>query len=372
MSTDRPVVVYGATGYTGRLVIEYLREYQLPFIAAGRDADRIRAVVDAVPGIDTVPHDVVAVDHTVESLSAAFDGAQVVCNTVGPFAELGHEVAEACLATGAHYLDTTGEQNWVIAARDRWGAKFDDAGLLLSPGIAQMYTTGEIAAQIALEQPGLDSLDILVLWKGFPTYASTQTIFTNLLEPAHYLEANQLVPWEVAGGTELQVPGQHELALSLPWGGTSHPVWFQQDHRVANCRVQGGLFDRNLMNGIIQMAAAVGTEISKLPPEEQGPALKAEADKMQSGMPPRENQRVNRSLDSVHATGPLGRAHVLIRGACNYKQTGLMQAYGAYRLVHGAPLQTGFASGCQAFGHRELLGELQSFGLAAAPEITRV
>ncbi len=43
-----------------------------------------------------------------------------------------------------------------------------------------MYTTGEIAANIALETPGLDTLDILVLWKGFPTYASTQTIFTIL------------------------------------------------------------------------------------------------------------------------------------------------------------------------------------------------
>jgi hypothetical protein len=43
-----------------------------------------------------------------------------------------------------------------------------------------MYTTGEIAANIALETPGMETLDILVLWKGFPTYASTQTIFTIL------------------------------------------------------------------------------------------------------------------------------------------------------------------------------------------------
>jgi len=36
MSTDKPVIVYGASGYTGRLVCEYLREYNVPFIAAGR------------------------------------------------------------------------------------------------------------------------------------------------------------------------------------------------------------------------------------------------------------------------------------------------------------------------------------------------
>ena len=68
----------------------------------------------------------------------------------------------------------------MLHAQEEWGQKFADAGLLLSPGIAQMYTTGEIAANICLETPGLDTLDIVVLWKGFPTYASTQTIFTIL------------------------------------------------------------------------------------------------------------------------------------------------------------------------------------------------
>ena len=46
-----------------------------------------------------------------------------------------------------------------------------DAGLLLAPGVAQMYTTGEIAAQLCLEKPGVDTLDILVFWKGMPTVA---------------------------------------------------------------------------------------------------------------------------------------------------------------------------------------------------------
>ena len=42
MSEKKPVVVYGVSGYTGRLVCEYLREYNVPFIAAGRDAARCR------------------------------------------------------------------------------------------------------------------------------------------------------------------------------------------------------------------------------------------------------------------------------------------------------------------------------------------
>ena len=88
MST-KPVIVYGASGYTGRLICEYLREYNLPFVAAGRDKARIAEAMDKVPGIDTVEHDIVEVAHDVEPLSELFDGASVVLNTVGPFAQYG-------------------------------------------------------------------------------------------------------------------------------------------------------------------------------------------------------------------------------------------------------------------------------------------
>src|SRR5271167_2352485 len=175
MSEKRPVVVYGVSGYTGRLVCEYLREYNIPFIAAGRDAAKVKAVVEKIPGIETADYEVVGVEHTLEALTKLFKGAKVVSNMVGPFIKYGPEVVEACLAAGCHYSDTTGEQDWVLLAQERWGAKVAAKGLLLAPDVAQMYTTGEIAANICLETPGLDTLDILVLWKGFPTYASTQT-----------------------------------------------------------------------------------------------------------------------------------------------------------------------------------------------------
>jgi hypothetical protein len=87
-------------------------------------------------------------------------------------------------------------------------------------------------------------------------------------------------------------------------------------------------------------------------------------------MPPRENPRVNKSLDSVHASGPLGRAHCVIHGNSNYKQTGLLQAYAAYSLLQQPPRRVGFASASQAFGHRELLGALRAFGLVMEPVLT--
>src|SRR6202142_568027 len=195
MSDKKPVVVYGASGYTGRLVCEYLRELHVPFIAAGRDRARTQAVMDKIPGIETAEYEVAEVEHTVKGLAKLFSGAKVVSNMVGPFSKYGPETVKACLAAGCHYTDTTGEQDWVMTAKDEWGSAFAAKGLLLSPGVAQMYTTGEIAANICLETPGLDTLDILVLWKGFPTQASTQTIFTILKADWYYLENNEYQKW---------------------------------------------------------------------------------------------------------------------------------------------------------------------------------
>lgn len=259
MSNKKPVVVYGASGYTGRLVCEYLREYNIPFIAAGRSADKLQEAMQAnVPGIETASYEVVAVEHTVDALTALFSGASVVLNTVGPFAKFGPEVVQACLAAKCHYADTTGEQDWLITLDEQYGAKFAAAGLLLSPGLAHMYTTGEIAAQLCLETPGLDTLDIAVFWGGSPTIASTQTILVNAaMSKAYYLDQNKYVEWQPdAGLYNLSIPGQHEAALALPWGGTSHPVWFKRDPRVANVKVLGGVFNKPLMQGVPHIVAA--------------------------------------------------------------------------------------------------------------------
>src|SRR3954449_8280194 len=256
--SDKPVVVYGASGYTGRLVCEYLRHYHVPFVAAGRDKDKLNDSMSShVPGIETADYDITVVDHDVAALTELFSGASVVCNTVGPFSELGPAAVEACLAAGVHYTDTTGEQDWLITCDEQYGADFAAAGLLLAPGIAQMYTTGEIAAQLCLEQPGLDTLDIAVFWGGSPTIASTQTILFNAaLSGAHYLEQNAYVPFDPDGGHyQLVIPGQHELALALPWGGTSHPVWYRKDPRVANVKALGGVFNRALMLGVPHIVA---------------------------------------------------------------------------------------------------------------------
>ncbi len=373
MATTKPVVVYGASGYTGRLVCEFLRDYGIPFVAAGRDATKLKASMESnVAGIETADYEVAEVNHDVESLTQLFSGASVVLNTVGPFSKWGPEVIEACLSAGAHYTDTTGEQDGVRDCDEKYGQQFADAGLLLSPGIAQMYTTGEIAAELCLETPGLDTLDIAVFWGGSPTIASTQTILYNAATaPAAYLVRNQYVEHDpTEGHAQLVIPGQHELGLALPRGGTSHPVWYKNDPRIQNCKALGGVFNKALMVGVPQIVGAALDATKDMNDEDKNAALEATAREVMNVMPPRENPWLNKSLDSVYASGPLARAHCVIHGNQNYKQTGLMQAYAAQQLIAGAQKKVGFASGCKAFGHRELLGVLRAYGFVAEPVLT--
>ena len=148
------------------------------------------------------------------------------------------------------------------------------------------------------------------------------------------------------------------------------PGLFKNDPRVANVKALGGVFDKALMAAVPQIVKGALEATDGMELDEKIAALSATATQVMSTMPPRENPRLNKSLDSVHASGPLGRAHCVIYGNQNYKQTGLLQAYAAYSLLQQPPLRVGFASGCQAFGHRELLGVLRSFGLVQPPVLT--
>ena len=85
-----PVVVHGASGYTGMLIIDWLIDQRIPFTAIGRSAERVEQNMrERVVRLESAEYEIVECDHDVEALTKAFSGAKVVCNTVGPFVDLG-------------------------------------------------------------------------------------------------------------------------------------------------------------------------------------------------------------------------------------------------------------------------------------------
>src|SRR5262249_56428805 len=85
MKNKRPVVVYGANGFSGRLIVEFLREYGVPFVAAGRSRERLEQVMSRVPGIETADYELAQTGGSVDELAELFSCAKVVCNTSRPF-----------------------------------------------------------------------------------------------------------------------------------------------------------------------------------------------------------------------------------------------------------------------------------------------
>jgi short subunit dehydrogenase-like uncharacterized protein len=366
MDTKKPVVLYGASGFSGRLVAEFLREYNVPFIAAGRSRARIQEVLNHVPGIETASYEIAEVGGSVDDLAKLFTGAKVVCNTVGPFLYNGPRVIEASLKAGCHYMDISGEQAWIKEVAENWGEKFLRQGLLAAPATAYMSATSDIAAHLCLETRGIDTLEILSMFKGIPTFGSTQTIFAVIQTEAFYLEQNQYKAWPRAIAHEAVIPSSIETQLALPWGGFPNPVWFKDHPQVANVRTIGGILDRHLMQNVVATEKYYELHIHPLPKEDRERRLAEMASSVQGTTPPRENTREQRTIDVVVGRGTTAFAKCVIFGTCAYRQTGLLQAFAAHHLVHAAPREAGFASPAAAFGHRELLGALESHGLAKA------
>src|SRR3954464_8924375 len=114
-----PIAVYGASGYTGKLVLRELVRRGLPHIVAGRSAARLRAA--AAQAGTLAPVRAAALDDR-DALRHLLGDCAAVINCAGPFTRWGEAVVRAAVETGTHYLDTTGEQLFMNRVFERWDA----------------------------------------------------------------------------------------------------------------------------------------------------------------------------------------------------------------------------------------------------------
>ncbi|HNJ46968.1 MAG TPA: saccharopine dehydrogenase NADP-binding domain-containing protein [Novosphingobium sp.] len=138
---DRPfdIVVYGATGYTGRLVAEYLAHHYQgkgpKWAMAGRSADKLAEVRDLIGAPADTPL-VVANSDDPASMKALAESTRVVVTTVGPYQLYGEPLLAACVAAGTDYADLCGEPAWMRQMADKYheAAKASGARISFSSG----------------------------------------------------------------------------------------------------------------------------------------------------------------------------------------------------------------------------------------------
>jgi short subunit dehydrogenase-like uncharacterized protein len=139
-SSKFDIVVYGASGFTGQLVAEYLAaqykgDKDLKWAMAGRSLDKLASVRDAIGAPKDTP--LIAADSSdVDSLRAMLDQTKSVISTVGPYQFYGNELVAACAASGTDYFDLCGEPIWMRQMIDKHeaAAKASGARIVFSCG----------------------------------------------------------------------------------------------------------------------------------------------------------------------------------------------------------------------------------------------
>ncbi len=134
-SRRHDVVLFGATGFTGRLVAEYLAPraptWGLRWALAGRDRGKLEALRRDLAAIDPRAAEqpiLIGDARDPASLAAIARDAEVVCTTVGPYAKYGTPLVEACVRNGTDYCDLTGEVTWIREMIDGFHAQAHESG----------------------------------------------------------------------------------------------------------------------------------------------------------------------------------------------------------------------------------------------------
>ncbi|TXN21867.1 NAD(P)H-binding protein [Methylobacterium sp. WL9] len=150
-------LIYGATGYTGRLCAEHAVARGLRPVLAGRSVDAVRGFAERL-GLEWRAFGL----ETPAAVRDGLAGIEAVLHAAGPFSATSRPMAEACLTTATHYVDITGEIDVIEALAARSG-EAEAAGIMLLPGAGfDVVPSDCLAAHVAGRLPGATRLRISI------------------------------------------------------------------------------------------------------------------------------------------------------------------------------------------------------------------
>lgn len=207
-------MIYGANGYTGRMMVaEAVRRGMRP-VLAGRNTAELAALA-APHGLATRAF---PLDHP-DSLRAALDGIGLVLHCAGPFSATSAPMLEGCLTVGAHYLDITGEID-VFAHCHAQHVRAHAAGIVVLPGAGfDVVPTDCLAAQLKARMPDARSLVLAFDAGGGPSPGTARTSIEGLGKGGRIREDCVLKRVPLAWKSRSFVrDGEARSAMTIPWG----------------------------------------------------------------------------------------------------------------------------------------------------------
>lgn len=155
MTEKAPILVHGATGFTGGLVCELLAARGVDYAVSGRSLDRLERLHGRLANHGTPPAQLCVIDIArEEAVRELVSGRKMVLACAGPFALVGEPILAACARLGVHYADTTGEQRFVADAARRHQAACEETGACIVPAMAYEIAPADWACHLASERVG--------------------------------------------------------------------------------------------------------------------------------------------------------------------------------------------------------------------------
>jgi short subunit dehydrogenase-like uncharacterized protein len=204
------LLIYGATGYTGGLIARIAVEKDLPVIIAGRTEARLQPLATQL-----------GIDYRVFSLEAPYlNGVTILLNCAGPFSRSSSPLVEACLESGVHYLDITGEVDEIELVR-AYHEQAQSGGVMLMPSVGfGVVPTDCLAAHVAQRLPAATHLAIAFETVGGVSQGTLSTLFGSLHTDGYLRQAGKLVSARPAQKSRTINFGQGDKKAVLnPWRG---------------------------------------------------------------------------------------------------------------------------------------------------------
>jgi short subunit dehydrogenase-like uncharacterized protein len=201
-----PIAVYGATGYTGRLVAAELRRRGADAVLAGRNPAKLEMVAEDIGGSQRTA--AVSLDDAA-GLRELLEPCAAVIACAGPFVRHGEAVLAAAVEAGTHYLDTTGEQTFMRTVFDRYGDGARERGIALVTAMGFDYVPGDLLAALVAE--GMGELDEIVVAYGVRGFGATRGTAASGIEIMR------------RGGVEWRDRTWHPSARLAPGGSREFP-----------------------------------------------------------------------------------------------------------------------------------------------------
>ncbi|WP_110656826.1 saccharopine dehydrogenase family protein [Salinicola halimionae] len=173
----KKLLIYGATGYTGRMAAERAKASGLDFEIAGRNRQTLASLADAL----AVPFRIFSVGGAVDGdadagTTQSLAGIDVLLNFAGPFAQTAAPLMRACLDAGVDYLDITAEIN-VYRLAERLGAEAAEADVMLLPGVGwDVVPTDCLAVHVAQRVHDPKSLSVALQVPGAMSRGSAMSV----------------------------------------------------------------------------------------------------------------------------------------------------------------------------------------------------